>query len=98
MNATVTSTGGVTAARAVAAEICSDLRKGEFLDQSFERRVVPLDARDRRWTRELVYGMLRSRARIDALLSARVHGSLARLDGDVLDLLRLGVHQLLAMG
>lgn len=88
----------VTAARAVAAEICSDLRRGEFLDQSFERRVTPLDARDRRWTRELVYGMLRSRARIDELLSARVHGSVARLDGDVLDLLRLGVHQLLAMG
>ena len=68
MNATVTSTGGVTAARAVTAEICLDLRRGEFLDQSFERRIVPLDARDRRWTRELVYGMLRQRAGIDAIL------------------------------
>src|SRR2546423_9843925 len=98
MNATVTSTGGVTAARAVTAEICLDLRRGEFLDQSFERRIVPLDARDRRWTRELVYGMLRHRAEIDAILSERVRGGLARLDADVIDLLRLGVYQLMNMG
>jgi 16S rRNA (cytosine967-C5)-methyltransferase len=91
-------TPAVTSARAVATEVCADLRRGEFLDQSFERRVIALDARDRRWTRELVYGMLRRRARIDALLAPRVHGSLARLDGDVLDLLRLGVYQLLEMG
>ncbi|HEY3133018.1 MAG TPA: 16S rRNA (cytosine(967)-C(5))-methyltransferase RsmB [Gemmatimonadaceae bacterium] len=99
MNATtVASTGGVTAARAVAAEICVDLRRGEFLDQSFERRIPPLDARDRRWTRELVYGMLRQRAGIDSILSERVRGGLVRLDPDVIDLLRLGVYQLLHMG
>ena len=98
MNTTVASTSAVTAARAVAAEICVDLRRGEFLDQSFERRIVPLDARDRRWTRELVYGMLRNRAGIDAILSERVRGGLVRLDPDVIDLLRLGVYQLLNMG
>ena len=98
MNATATTTGGVTAARAVAAEVCVDLRRGEFLDQSFERRIVPLDARDRRWTRELVYGMLRNRAAIDAVLAERVRGGLVRLDPDVIDLLRLGVYQLLYMG
>jgi 16S rRNA (cytosine967-C5)-methyltransferase len=98
MNATVASTSGVTAARAVAAEVCVDLRRGEFLDQSFERRIAPLDARDRRWTRELVYGMLRHRAGIDAILSERVRGGLVRLDPDVIDLLRLGVYQLLFMG
>ncbi|HET9636272.1 MAG TPA: 16S rRNA (cytosine(967)-C(5))-methyltransferase RsmB [Gemmatimonadaceae bacterium] len=98
MNATVASTSGVTAARAVAAEVCVDLRRGEFLDQSFERRIAPLDARDRRWTRELVYGMLRHRAAIDAILSERVRGGLVRLDPDVIDLLRLGVYQLLYMG
>jgi 16S rRNA (cytosine967-C5)-methyltransferase len=88
----------VTAARAVAAEVCVDLRRGEFLDQSFERRIGPLDARDRRWTRELVYGMLRNRASIDTVLSERVRGGLVRLDPDVIDLLRLGVYQLLNMG
>lgn len=98
MNATVASTGAVTASRAVAAEICTDLRRGEFLDQSFERRIAPLDARDRRWTRELVYGMLRHRGWIDATLSDRVRGGLVRLDPDVIDLLRLGVYQLTNMG
>ena len=98
MNATVASASGVTAARAVAAEVCVDLRRGEFLDQSFERRIVPLDARDRRWTRELVYGMLRHRSEMDAILSERVRGGLARLDPDVIDLLRLGVYQLMNMG
>ncbi|MEA2763326.1 MAG: rRNA (cytosine967-C5)-methyltransferase [Gemmatimonadaceae bacterium] len=98
MNGTAVSTGGVTASRAVAAEICVDLRRGEFLDQSFDRRIAPLDARDRRWTRELVYGMLRHRAWIDTILSDRVRGGLARLDPDVIDLLRLGVYQLTNMG
>ena len=98
MSATAVSSGAVTAARAVAAEICVDLRRGEFLDQSFDRRIAPLDARDRRWTRELVYGMLRHRGWIDAVLSDRVRGGLARLDPDVIDLLRLGVYQLTNMG
>ncbi|MDP9279753.1 MAG: 16S rRNA (cytosine(967)-C(5))-methyltransferase RsmB [Gemmatimonadota bacterium] len=98
MNTIATSTGAVTASRAVAAEICTDLRRGEFLDHSFERRIAPLDARDRRWTRELVYGMLRHRGWIDAILSDRVRGGLVRLDPDVIDLLRLGVYQLTNMG
>ena len=98
MSAIATSTGAVTASRAVAAEICTDLRRGEFLDQSFERRIAPLDARDRRWTRELVYGMLRHRGWIDSILSERVRGGLVRLDPDVIDLLRLGVYQLTNMG
>lgn len=98
MSAIATSAGAVTASRAVAAEICTDLRRGEFLDQSFERRIAPLDARDRRWTRELVYGMLRHRGWIDAILSERVRGGLVRLDPDVIDLLRLGVYQLTNMG
>jgi len=98
MNTIIASTAAVTASRAVAAEICVDLRRGEFLDQSFERRIAPLDARDRRWTRELVYGMLRHRAWIDTILSERVRGGLARLDPDVIDLLRLGVYQLTNMG
>lgn len=90
--------GGVTPARAVAAEICSDLRGGELLDPSFDRRASELDARDRRWLRELVYGMLRHRGAIDAVLAERVRGGLAQVDPDLLDLLRLGVYQLLHMG
>ena len=40
------------------------MRGGELLDPSFERRVGALDARDRRWTQELVYGTLRLRGRL----------------------------------
>lgn len=89
--------GGVTEARATAADICSDLRAGELLDSVFERRVSALDARDRRWTQELVYGTLRRRAWLDLILADRVRGGIARLDADLTDLLRLGLYQLLLM-
>jgi 16S rRNA (cytosine967-C5)-methyltransferase len=89
--------GGITDARLAAAEICTDLRGGELLDPSFDRRTARLDARDRRWVRELVYGMLRHRARIDAYLDQRVRGGSVRLDADLHDLLRLGAAQLLHM-
>jgi 16S rRNA (cytosine967-C5)-methyltransferase len=94
---TATRSGGVTEARHVAAEICEDLRRGELLDAAFDRQTVRLDPRDRRFARELVYGMLRRRAWLDALLDERVRGGLSRLDVDVLDLLRLGAYQLLYM-
>ncbi|HEX2781633.1 MAG TPA: transcription antitermination factor NusB, partial [Gemmatimonadaceae bacterium] len=87
----------MTEARVAAANVCTDIRGGELLDPSFDRRVAALDARDRRWARELVYGMLRRRARLDALLADRVNGGLARLDADLADLLRLGAYQLLEM-
>jgi 16S rRNA (cytosine967-C5)-methyltransferase len=69
-----------------------------MLDSSFDRRAVDLDARDRRWLRELVYGMLRQRGSIDAILDERVRNGLARVDSDLVDLMRLGVYQLLHMG
>jgi len=90
--------GAVTEARGAAADVLTDLRSGELLDSAFERRTVRLDPRDRRWTRELVFGMLRRRSWLDALLDDRVRGGLAKLDPDLIDLLRLGAYQLLAMG
>ncbi len=92
------SPSSVTLPRIVAADVLADLRGGALLDPVFERRSAGLDARDRRWLQELLWGMLRRRAWIDALLTDRVRGGLARLDGDVTDLLRLGVYQLLRMG
>lgn len=88
---------GVTDSRRIAAELCADLRGGKLLDAAFEARVGPLDARDRRWTQELVFGMLRQRSVLDAYLSERVKGGLVRLDSDLADLLRLGAYQLLSM-
>ena len=89
--------GGVTDARVASADILADLRGGDLLDAAFDRRTGALDARDRRWTQELVYGTLRRRAILDALLTERVRGGLARLDADLTDILRLGVYQLLQM-
>lgn len=96
--ATMAPRAAITDARVAAAEICADLRGGDLLDSSFDRRTLRLEPRDRRWTRELVYGMLRRRSWIDAVLADRVSGGPSRLDADVADLLRVGAYQLLAMG
>ena len=88
----------VTDARTAAADTLADLRGGTLLDAAFDRRAHALDPRDRRWTQELVWGMLRRRGFIDHLLAPRVKGGIARLDSDLTDLLRLGVHQLFHMG
>ncbi|HZU55717.1 MAG TPA: transcription antitermination factor NusB [Actinocrinis sp.] len=58
-----------------------------------ERR---LDARDAALATELAYGALRGRGTYDAILSACVDRPLGQLDPEVLDVLRLGAHQLLA--
>lgn len=89
--------GGVTASRRVAAEVCADLRAGVLLDAALDRRAGGLEPRDRRWVLELLAGMLRRRAMLDAILVPCVSGGLGRLDPDVLDLLRLGAQQLLGM-
>lgn len=87
----------ITDSRIAAAAILADLRAGQLLDAGFERHAGPLDARDRRWVQELVWGTLRRRGWLDAVIGLRVRGGLARLDGDVSDLLRLGAYQLLFM-
>jgi 16S rRNA (cytosine967-C5)-methyltransferase len=92
------SPAAITDTRVAAAQIAGDLRSGEMLDASFDRRTARFDARDRRWTRELVFGSLRKRAILDAYLQARVKGGLGRIDADLVDLLRLGTYQLLMMG
>lgn len=88
----------VTDTRLAAADTLADLRAGQLLDAAFDRRAAALDARDRRWTQELVWGMLRRRGWLDHLLAPRVRGGIARLDGDLADLLRLGAYQLFHMG
>ena len=90
---------GVTDARIAAAETLADLRAGVLLDGASDRRTGGVDARPRRWTQELLYGMLRRRSWLDAtVVGDRVRGGLVRLDPDLTDLLRLGAQQLLHMG
>ncbi len=106
MNSEVSNTPSTSAARSssitqsriIAAEVCADVRAGQLLDPSFERHTTQIDSRDRRWTQELLYGMMRRRSFLDAVLSDRVRGGLVRLDPDLIDLLRLGAYQLLCMG
>lgn len=90
--------GSVTESRIAAALMLADLRHGDLLDAAFERRTQTLDGRDRRWLHEMLWGMLRRRGWIDAVLSVRVKGGLAKLDAEIVDLLRVGLYQLLFMG
>jgi 16S rRNA (cytosine967-C5)-methyltransferase len=56
-----------------------------------------LDRRDAAFATELAYGALRGQGTYDAILALNVDRPLAQLDPAVLDLLRLGAHQLLGM-
>jgi 16S rRNA (cytosine967-C5)-methyltransferase len=56
-----------------------------------------LGGRDAAFATELAYGTLRRRGTYDAVLAACVDRPLDRVDAAVLDLLRLGSHQVLAM-
>lgn len=56
-----------------------------------------IDTRDAAFATELTYGTLRLRGRYDAVLTYCVDRPLTEVDPPVLDLLRLGAHQLLGM-
>ncbi|GAA4727293.1 transcription antitermination factor NusB [Isoptericola chiayiensis] len=56
-----------------------------------------LSGRDAGFATELAYGTLRLRGRYDAILARCVSRPLDQLDPEVLDVLRLGAHQLLGM-
>ncbi len=60
-------------------------------------RDVGLAGRDAAFATELTYGTLRGRGSYDAVLAACVDRPLDQLDRALLDALRLGAHQLLAM-
>ena len=69
----------------------ANLRLPELLAES------TLDERDRSWVTELVYGTLRMQSRHDHFLSLLIERPLESLDPGVLDLLRLGMHQIFEM-
>lgn len=56
-----------------------------------------LTGRDAAFATELAYGTLRLRGRHDAVIALAASRPVEKIDPPVLDLLRLGVHQLLAM-
>src|SRR5699024_177201 len=53
--------------------------------------------RDAAFATELTYGTLRMQGFYDAVIAAAADRSVRRLDGAVLDVLRLGAHQMLGM-
>jgi len=61
-------------------------------------RRAHLTGRDAAFTTGLVYGTLRARGTLDAVLTACVDRPLTELDPAALDVLRLGAHQLLVLG
>jgi 16S rRNA (cytosine967-C5)-methyltransferase len=90
--------GGLTRTRRAALEVLARARTGELADRALDHATAGLEPRDRGWTQELVYGTFRLRGRIDHLLGQLVRGGTAKLDAEVLDVLRLGAYQLLEMG
>ncbi|MFN8190677.1 MAG: transcription antitermination factor NusB [Nocardioidaceae bacterium] len=90
----------VDAARLAAYEVCRAVR----VDEAYTNLVLPhvlarhgLSGRDAGFATELAAGTLRRRGTYDAVLAACVDRPLAKVEVKVLDVLRLGAHQLLAM-
>ena len=91
---------GAEPARVAALEVL----RAVAADDAYANLVLPkrlrahrLTGRDAALATELAYGALRGRATYDAVLTACVDRPLADLDPAVLDVLRLGSHQLLSM-
>jgi 16S rRNA (cytosine967-C5)-methyltransferase len=88
-------------ARGVALEVI-----GRVVDEgSYSTRVMPaalgrsgLDARDRAFATELVFGTLRSLLRLDPVIERRASRPLERMTPRARNLLRLGAYQLLLAG
>jgi len=87
----------VTPGRRAALEIFGAVERGQRVDRAFADAARDLDARERAWCRELVYGAQRLRGRLDYLLDRRVRRGLDSVDSEVLDVLRLGMYQVLYM-
>ena len=73
-------------------------------DDAFANLLLPelletadLDRRDAGFATALTYGTLRLQGRYDAMIAACTDRPLGRIDPAVLDILRLGAHQLMGM-
>ncbi|SFI74549.1 16S rRNA (cytosine967-C5)-methyltransferase [Nocardioides psychrotolerans] len=87
-------------ARQAAYEVLKAVR----VDGAYANLVLPavirhfgLDARDAAFATELASGTLRRRGTYDAIIAACADRSLRKIEEKVLDVLRLGTHQLLSM-
>jgi 16S rRNA (cytosine967-C5)-methyltransferase len=88
---------GPTAGRIAALATLRAVRAGGLADRALDRAASRLDPRERAWTQELAYGVLRLRARLDHHLAGHSQRPLADIDSDIHDILRIGAYQLLEM-
>lgn len=89
-----------TDARSVAIEVLRQAPcEGQFVRETLHAALdrVPLPPRERRLATELVYGVIRRRRTLDALLAGVVRRPLDRVQGDVLHFLRLGAYQIVLL-
>jgi 16S rRNA (cytosine967-C5)-methyltransferase len=85
-------------AREVAYEALRAVREDDaYANLVMPSLLAPLGTRDAAFATELVYGTLRARGSYDEILARCVTRPLEKLDPRVLDVLRLGAHQLLGM-
>jgi 16S rRNA (cytosine967-C5)-methyltransferase len=88
----------VDPAREVAYEALRAVRENDaYANLLLPSLLTPLSTRDAAFATELVYGALRGLGGYDAILARCVTRPLDKLDPRVLDVLRLGAHQLLGM-
>ena len=87
----------MTAGRVIAASVLGDVESGRRLDVAWEASGAAASP-ERSWIRNLVYGTVRLRGRIDHLLCRFAARPLADLDPPVRTALRMGAYQLLEMG
>jgi 16S rRNA (cytosine967-C5)-methyltransferase len=92
--------GAVDPARRVAFEVLKSVR----VDGAYTNLVLPallreegLSGRDAAFATELASGTIRWQGTYDAILAACIDRQLSKVESKVLDALRLGTHQLLAM-
>ncbi|HEV3451921.1 MAG TPA: transcription antitermination factor NusB [Acidimicrobiia bacterium] len=88
----------MTTARAVARDVLVRVDGGAYSNLVLPAalRRTDLDARDRAFATDLVYGTLRARRRVDAVLAPHTRRPLDDVDPPVRALLRLGAYQLLS--
>ncbi len=85
-------------ARRAAYDVLHEVGAGDAYANLYMRSLfaeLELDGRDAGFATELVFGVLRNRSTLDAVLAACVDRPLAKLDPRILDILRLGAYQLL---
>ncbi len=85
--------------RTTALQILTRIQDGAWADQLLKHHLsaVKMDARDKRFITQLVFGVLRQRKLIDYYLAELSNRPLGELDPPVLNALRLGAYQILRL-